>query len=108
MSAYGELDPNDRRPTQPEPTRLWPWVLALLIVTLCLWAYLEPIPYHTHLEPSGPGPSTYGPSPTRDDAPVEPGLIGPPYPTERPPQTPRQRWCDEYTIPACVWPKEQP
>jgi hypothetical protein len=41
--------------------RLWPYVLTGLLMALCLWAYFEPIPEHTTLEPIGPSSSLYGP-----------------------------------------------
>lgn len=47
--------------TPVKPARLWPYVLVGLILALCLWAYFEPIPYHTTLEPIGPSSSLYGP-----------------------------------------------
>lgn len=55
-------DPNDVRLVPPgKPVRLWPWVLAGLICAMLLWAYFEPIPEHTTLEPIGPRSSLYGP-----------------------------------------------
>lgn len=58
-----QLDPNDRRPTQPEPARLWPYVVAGLLMALTAWAYLEPIPTHTRPDALsiGPASSVYGP-----------------------------------------------
>lgn len=40
---------------------LWLSVILTICAGLLLWAYLETIPYHTHLEPSGPSSSLYGP-----------------------------------------------
>lgn len=63
MSAYGDIDPNDRRHPQPEPARLWPYVVTGLLVALAAWAYLDPIPTHTRPEPISVGPASplYGP-----------------------------------------------
>jgi hypothetical protein len=43
--------------------RLWPYVLAGLLVALCLWAYFEPIPEHTTSTTVTIGPNSplYGP-----------------------------------------------
>lgn len=42
--------------------RLWPWVVAGLLVALLLLAYLEPIPAHTKVRISlGPDSPLYGP-----------------------------------------------
>ena len=55
-------DPNDVRLVPPgKPVRLWPYVLAGIIVAMLLWAYFEPITYHTTIEPIGPRSSLYGP-----------------------------------------------
>ena len=61
---YSPNDPNDVRLVPPgKPARLWPYVLAGMLVALFLWAYFEPIPHHTTLEPIGPSSSLYGPVP---------------------------------------------
>lgn len=43
--------------------RVWPLVLVCLLFALAFWAYLEPIPEHTRLEPISLGPNSplYGP-----------------------------------------------
>lgn len=43
--------------------RLWPWVLAGLVLSLSTWAYLEPMPSFTTLQPVAVGPNSplYGP-----------------------------------------------
>lgn len=56
-------DPNypDFKPVKP--VRLWPYVLAGLIVAALLLAYLDPIPTYTKPEQPSPGPNSplYGP-----------------------------------------------
>lgn len=59
---YSTADPNDVHLVPPgKPARLWPYVLAGLICAMLLWAYFEPIPEHTTLEPIVPRSSLYGP-----------------------------------------------
>lgn len=43
--------------------RLWPWVIAGLVVALCLWAYWEPNPTMPPMERPfiGPDSPLYGP-----------------------------------------------
>lgn len=43
-------DPCYWQQTPVKPVRLWPYVLAGMIVGLLLWAYCEPIPAHTKAE----------------------------------------------------------
>ena len=43
--------PDWKRTIHPGPPRLWPWVLAGMVVAALVWAYNEPIPEHTHPEP---------------------------------------------------------
>ncbi len=56
-------DPNDRRERRPPLPRLWPYVLAGVVTAILLWAYLEPVPEHTPVEPVSLGPDSplYGP-----------------------------------------------
>lgn len=44
-------DPYDRRGGRLPLPRLWPYVLAGMVVAALLRAYLDPIPEHTHPEP---------------------------------------------------------
>ncbi len=46
-----------------KPVRFWPYVLAGLLCALAIWAYLEPMPEHTPMDPVTLGPNSplYGP-----------------------------------------------
>jgi len=55
-------DPIYQKQTPVRSVRLWPWVLAGLILAVCLWAYFEPMPEFTTVTTEiGPKSPLYGP-----------------------------------------------